>query len=407
VIRWALGNYGREGSALLDPFTGSGTAQVEASVRGISSVGIDIDPLACLVTKAKVTPLDPYRLTKCLDDIERRLISFRDGHSTYERQPGADITPGRFADESGNLWVPAIPGIFHWFRRYVVVDLARLFRVIDDTDLTRHERLFFRICVAATIRTVCNADPAPVSGLEVTAMQAKLNATRRIAVFKEFLLKTRQKIEGMSHLWSACRLRNTRAVARVVRGDSTDVEKVLRHESLAARGFPLVITSPPYCSAVEYGRRHQLEMYWLRLVEDAAQRVELCHSYIGRRLVRSRDWDKDVMFGIKGLDTTVNAIAGINANKGRTIRHYFYAIQQALAGLARVIRPTGTFICVIGDSTCCNLPIRTSDFLVELMSDVFTLRNRFSYALRNHYMQYGLWNGHGIKTEHVLVFKPR
>jgi hypothetical protein len=35
------------------------------------------------------------------------------------------------------------------------------------------------------------------------------------------------------------------------------------------------------------------------------------------------------------------------------------------------------------------------------------LTKRFSYAIRNQSMQYGLWNGDGIKEEHVLIFKLR
>jgi DNA modification methylase len=42
---------------LLDPFVGSGTALVEASVLGIKSVGVDIDPLSCAISKAKLDTL--------------------------------------------------------------------------------------------------------------------------------------------------------------------------------------------------------------------------------------------------------------------------------------------------------------------------------------------------------------
>ena len=48
-----------------------------------------------------------------------------------------------------------------------------------------------------------------------------------------------------------------------------------------------------------------------------------------------------------------------------------------------------------------------ADFIAELASDHFLLNNRFSYALRNHSIQYGFWNGDGIKQEHLLVMKPK
>ena len=42
---------------LLDPFVGSGTALVEASLLGIDSVGVDIDKLSCAITEAKLDAL--------------------------------------------------------------------------------------------------------------------------------------------------------------------------------------------------------------------------------------------------------------------------------------------------------------------------------------------------------------
>ncbi len=43
---------------LLDPFVGSGTALVEAAFLGYESIGIDIDPLSCSISQAKINLLD-------------------------------------------------------------------------------------------------------------------------------------------------------------------------------------------------------------------------------------------------------------------------------------------------------------------------------------------------------------
>lgn len=42
------------GAYVLDPYVGSGTTLVESSVMGMPSVGVDIDPLSVLISKAKV-----------------------------------------------------------------------------------------------------------------------------------------------------------------------------------------------------------------------------------------------------------------------------------------------------------------------------------------------------------------
>jgi hypothetical protein len=407
VVRWALGNYAPRGSILLDPFTGSGTVQVEALLKGIDSVGIDIDPLACLVAEAKTNPLDPKRLQAAFDNLKLMLAPFVHCHLDREARSGADISEQRFQNEAGSLPIPAIPNITHWFRRYVIIDLARISDGIDRADLSKRERSFLRACFAATIRRVSNADPDPVSGLEVTTIQAARNVSRNIRVYDEFFNKTQQAVAGMKRLWEASAQRGERARAMVIRGTALDLRASTEKVPAAKDGFRLVITSPPYCRAVEYSRRHQLELYWLGFVDSAHEHVALTHSYIGRKLVRKSDWNEQVTFGINGLDACIERISEKDPVKARAVQHYFYSMRLVLAQFPGLVQKRGRAVCVIGDSKCCNVRIPTADFIAEIASDHMRLENRFSYALRNHYMQYGLWNGDGVKQEHVLVFKPR
>ncbi|MBN2229332.1 MAG: DNA adenine methylase [Candidatus Thorarchaeota archaeon] len=46
------------GSRLLDPFCGTGTIIYEAQLRGLRAVGVDNNPLACVIAKGKTEPLD-------------------------------------------------------------------------------------------------------------------------------------------------------------------------------------------------------------------------------------------------------------------------------------------------------------------------------------------------------------
>jgi hypothetical protein len=55
---------------IFDPYMGSGTTLVEASLKGINSIGTDINPLACLISKAKTTRFDIDTIEKCLSEIQ-------------------------------------------------------------------------------------------------------------------------------------------------------------------------------------------------------------------------------------------------------------------------------------------------------------------------------------------------
>jgi len=398
-----LGAFARTSSHILDPFTGSGTVQLEALVRGISSVGVDIDPLACLLAKTKTTPLEIRQLCKAWGKIERSISCYSPGHAQQEAKHGADISKDTYLREAAGLFVPAIPNITHWFRKYVIIDLAAVLSAINAAEIPAAERRFFKACFAAVIRNVSNADPTPVSGLEVTSIQAERNRRRKIKVFEAFSTRVTSAITGIGELWETLSAGVKCANARVLRSNVLQLGKALRHSP----EISLVITSPPYCQAVDYSRRHRLEMFWLGLVEDSDDHSSLAHSYIGRHLVRNKDACPSTDFGVKRLDRALYDVAELNAARARTLRGYFHSMQKSFAQLHKVVRKNGTIVCVVGDSSCCGIPIATTDFIVSLVAERFSLQNRFTYAVRNHYMQYGLRNGDGIREENVLVFKRR
>jgi len=406
VVRWALGKYGRRGSPVLDPFTGSGTTQVEAMARGIPSVGVDIDPVACLMARAKTTPLDPGVLEDALLEMRRQLDAPRRAREILEAQPAADISDRRFALESVGLSIPSIPNMFHWFRRYVVIDLARILTTLDWLGPDGAVRSFFRACLGSVIRQVSNADPAPVSGVEVTRIQAEKNETRCIAVYKTFLAKCEQAIGDMKGLTDSLRCIDEQPEAHVIQGDTLSLIDTLRSHGLPESDYPLVITSPPYCRAVEYSRRHRLEMYWLGLIDSQVAHIRLKHRYLGRCLVRQGDWDESAPFRITEMNGSIKRIEGLAPEKGRTVRHYFSQIDSFLKCLPAVLKRNGTAVVVVGDSVCEGVRIPTSKYIRSLARRYFRINNTFSYALRNHYMQYGLRNGEGIKEETVIVLKP-
>jgi SAM-dependent methyltransferase len=63
-----------EGTTVLDPFAGSGTALVEAAVMGAPSIGVDIDPLSVAIAQAKAQLLnDDGTVVEAIADVLGRL----------------------------------------------------------------------------------------------------------------------------------------------------------------------------------------------------------------------------------------------------------------------------------------------------------------------------------------------
>ncbi|MGH9429849.1 MAG: DNA methyltransferase, partial [Terriglobia bacterium] len=62
LASWAIQEFTKPRENVMDPMAGSGTTLVEACLLGRNSYGIDIDPLARLISKVKSTPIDFWTL---------------------------------------------------------------------------------------------------------------------------------------------------------------------------------------------------------------------------------------------------------------------------------------------------------------------------------------------------------
>jgi SAM-dependent methyltransferase len=126
VARALLERHTSPGERVLDCFCGSGTLLVEAALTGRSAIGSDVDPIAAFVSRVKATPLDVGRLRKRWAQLEKRLEPLARSGADYDDLQWQDIDASEYETQTSDLAVPAIPNLFHWFRRYVIVDLARL-----------------------------------------------------------------------------------------------------------------------------------------------------------------------------------------------------------------------------------------------------------------------------------------
>ena len=64
IPREIIKKYAKKGDIICDPFVGSGTTLLEATLLGYSSIGNDINPLSCLLSKVKGKPVDQKLLSK-------------------------------------------------------------------------------------------------------------------------------------------------------------------------------------------------------------------------------------------------------------------------------------------------------------------------------------------------------
>lgn len=205
-------------STVLDPFCGSGTTLVEAAAAGLPAVGIDLHPLACLISKVKVTPLDCS-----LEEAARAALARASTHA-----------------------IPEIPRIDHWFAVPVQEALAALVASIER-ETRADVRDALRVAFSSIVVKVSRQD----SDTRYAAIEKNVS---RHDVNEHFLRAARSLGAAVSATWKGV----TRPRVRVINKNVLNTTP----EDVGAR-VSLVVTSPPYPNAYEYWLYHKYRMYWL------------------------------------------------------------------------------------------------------------------------------------------------
>jgi DNA methylase len=413
-VAWAINRYTRPGEIVLDPFCGCGTVVLEATLRGRQAVGFDVDPYSAVIARAKACPPTPRAFEKAAAGVATSLQSVRRHGAVYDRLAKGDISEGYFRKQLQSLNELSLPRADHWFKRYVLVDLLRirkrLLRRRDDPRVAR----FLVTSFASILRLCSNADPDTLSGLEVTSrMREWMKRGRRINPVDMFLQRLKRNGDPILADYWARYERSASHYRPVVRTCSALDGRSYR----GTRGkVSAIITSPPYCSAVEYYRRHLLEHYWLDFIGDEEQGAHLRRRYIGRRTYVYGDigplLKKLPVDVARRLRHHLNGGGSAEADRltGQRLRaivKYFIEMHSWFRLACDQLKAGGHLVLVVGDSTVQGRPVHTSKLLADLAPTELQLQRRFSYLLRNRSMQYSRWNQADVAMEHVLVFVKR
>ena len=303
---------------ILDPFVGSGTALVEASLLGKSSMGVDIDPLSCLISSAKLNllSLEPARLA------EGMAAMGKPEGGEYRLPPWMAIKferKGLVAEQEA--YEATIAG---WVQALVRVEDPLVRRILSACISDGINRKFnVRMMGTGVGRFALEVRKSRLDGLIRRSMeQAHLQATRF------------QQLRGAYAI--------ELADSKVVQGNAGALK--LPDNS---QGF--VLTSPPYLPAAS-GREAYLFSKSIALTALGLMSVEEIQS--GRQHVMgSMQADADVFHALpEGVTELVDWLANdsLRSIKAQPTLAYYQDLQRALVESYRVLKPGALACWVIG-----------------------------------------------------------
>lgn len=327
-------HFSKNDDIVLDPFCGSGTTLVEARLNGRNSFGVDVNPLARLLTKVKTTTLEVEKLQPLFDKIMKDAIV-----------------------NEANEKLPTFPDVDYWFSHDAQCRLMAIresVRSIKETDY----RDFFDVCFSAIVRRCSYADPRISPACKSKRMRALIKKGWEPAVYEIFKNVTSTNIR---HCQEFVRICPSDGFARLVEKSAS---QILLEDGIV----DLVITSPPYINAQKYVRSTKLEIYWLDLLTKE-ELSELDTHLIGTERARFEEYrglNPAEAAGSDRLRRALGHLIKIDRRRAYIAYRYFKEMDAVFEEMHRVLKKGGHLVLVIGDNTFYGSRFPSSEVLKEM-----------------------------------------
>lgn len=268
------------GTAILDPFCGSGTTLVEAQLAGVPAYGVDLNPIACLISKVKTSNLPS---------------------SFLERANNCVLAAKSLTNDNDIL----IPNVDHWFKKEVKYALSSLAIKINEVDdVPTKEAL--QMALSSIIVRVSNQD----SDTRYAAVDKNVTSED---VFNNFLTAC-SKLSKINEEYTDKRLSTVNVI-------ESDILKVKPEQIDTPIG--LVVTSPPYPNAYEYWLYHKYRMWWLGFnpLEVKKQEIGARAHFFKKNHHTAEDFKKQMDQTLLLLESVVVNCGYVCIVIGRSIIH--------------------------------------------------------------------------------------
>lgn len=353
--RWLIKRYSNKGDTVLDPFSGSGTTNVEALLLRRHSLGVDVDPFSRFLSKVKTTPLDESELKYS----EKTLLRLIDKYH-----------PSKVSEND----IPSFPYRDNWFNKEIVLELAYIKKVINSLDVSDDVKDFFKICFSSVIRSVSNADDNCTRTVIRKKLNKKVYPADALKKFVERILVNIPKMIEFSKVYP-----NNIKVNFHNDSDARSIK--YRNES-----FDLAITSPPYANAVDYPRTHQLEIYWLEFANGSLTPLKKIH--VGTESVSSEDYRTLRMSGLGNADYVISKIFHKDPRRAFIAYKYLKDMELNLKEVYRVLRKGGRYVVVVGNNKIRNELFETWKYLMEMSEKIgFSVECYFGSEIIRHFIK--------------------
>lgn len=361
---WELiAQHTNEGEVVLDPFAGAATTLSQARILSRSAIGLDVDPVACLIGRVLTVSYTLDEIDYIYSSVLGRVAALASdlslmtiGETNWD--PGAS-----FLVDGLKCVVPDGSKVEFWFSPVHRAVLGALVALANSFTDARHKDVVDLAVSSSIVRkwpnTISQARDIDHSRPH-RVLRKNLSLESQFDIFRKALKGIALSLRTLNappknHLYST----------QVIQGDAGQTLAALEPNSV-----DYVLTSPPYLNAIDYPRAHQFSQWWLWPDRKALPRKH----YIG---LRPGGKDADTIEHCRELvPARISGLSWIRETSKPTyvaLCRYVVDMDSVISGLARVLRPGKPATFVVANNA-----IRGNEIpVVEIVTDLLE-RNGFA-----------------------------
>ena len=334
VARRLLQTYSKDGDTICDIFCGSGTALIESRLLKRNSYGIDLNPLAIFLAKAKTTEINPSKLQKEYFALLNKIEKIKDSE----------------------IQKPDFFNLDFWFKENVIIKLAKIKKAINEIK-DKKIKNFFLVSFSEAVRLSSNTKNGEFKLCRIKKDKLKDYNPNVLNIFKQ---KTEANITGMTDFYQNI---DKKIWTKPIYGDSS------HHNNIKEKSIDCIVTSPPYGDSrttVAYGQFSRLSAQWIDIFEDSNKASGVDNELLGGRAVKELKHNLNSHY----LNTALDKIIKKDEKRAKDVLSFYVDLEKCLQRAYKILKAKKYFCLVIGNRLVKQVRIPTDFIISELCENI-------------------------------------
>jgi site-specific DNA-methyltransferase (cytosine-N4-specific) len=383
-----------------DPMSGSGTTVAEAKLLGCRGLGLDMNPLSVFIgnTKSELLSADPAKL-------KAAYIQVREAVLKPEEQGQAALTYLASLPKEDQEYLE------NWFDKNVLIGLDDIAQILETVKYQPAKNLMW-VALSNILRSVSWQKEADLRVRREVRLDIEIDPK------KEFLEELARSIRALlAFLYQNGPIKSIEH--SITNGDARRCGDIWgEYKGLV----DVVITSPPYATALPYLDTDRLSLCYLGLLPRPEHRTH-DQKMIGNREVTKRLRD-EYLARLKSEGNTlprsvhelIQKIEKLNEGTDAGFRRlnlpallskYFFDMQDVLSGVHKTLKPGGLAYVVVGNNHTIaggeRVDIWTTNLLTDIASQLdFDIQEPISMDML---VSRDIFKKNAMTSESILVFQ--